>query len=167
MASPPTLEHVFAHAQFSQDGVAGCLSQCRRCSCSSLVPLEPTKGQWMLHLGPHGQLGTVKGSFCDDIACNCIGASMSMCCAVMGLIKTRSEETGMITVGWQHVHSKRLLVPQRQRHQRLWTSWTAWHCEGFWNFKKKEATQGYVAALHDTNVVQRQRHQEKKMSVLP
>ena len=44
----------------------------------------------MLHPGPHGQLGTVKGSFCDDIACNCIGASMSMCCAVMGLIKTRS-----------------------------------------------------------------------------
>ena len=20
----------------------------------------------------------------------------------------------------------------------FWTSWTAWHCEGFWNLKKKE-----------------------------
>ena len=35
----------------------------------ALGSLWSPHGQCMLHLGPHGQLGTVKGSFRDDIAC--------------------------------------------------------------------------------------------------
>ena len=35
----------------------------------ALGSLWSPHGQCMLHLGPHGQLGTVKGSFRDDLAC--------------------------------------------------------------------------------------------------
>ena len=32
----------------------------------------------------------------------------------------------------------------------FWTSWTAWHCEGFWNLKKKKERKQKTSFLKPT-----------------
>ena len=117
------------HGQHGTVKGSGACSWSRRCSCLPWLPGEPIRAVyaalWTSWTAWHCEGFNLRRY-------NCIEAWMQTCCAIMGLIKTRSVDHRRMAVSIQK-DSNDSTAPAF----KTWTSWTAWHCEGFWCFLKK------------------------------